>query len=130
MTQWFVQQDSGRAELGPLRPSELLELVRSGDVTKESKVRKGDSTWCSAGEVGGLFEAALRPTIQYFCPQCETEVTEPPVTCMKCGREIRTGITKITEHAIVQRTDPASSTAGSVKKWLHKKGIRKSHEQD
>ncbi len=132
MTQWYVQQDAKRDDLGPLRPNELLELVRNGDVTRETMVRKGDSPWFAAGDVGGLFEAALRPTIQYFCPQCETEVSEPPVTCMRCGREIRQGITKITEHSIAQRTDSSESrsASGSVKRWLQKKRIGKSQEND
>lgn len=105
-------------------------MVRSGDVRRETLLRKDDSTWFAAGDVGGLFEAALRPTIQYFCPQCETEVTEPPVTCMKCGRQIRQGVTRITEHSIVQRVDSSDSSTGSVKRWLQKKVIRKSQDKD
>lgn len=130
MTQWFVQQVSSGADLGPFRPNELLDMVRSGDVRRETLLRKDDSTWFAAGDVGGLFEAALRPTIQYFCPQCETEVTEPPVTCMKCGRQIRQGVTRITEHSIVQRVDSSDSSTGSVKRWLQKKVIRKSQDKD
>jgi hypothetical protein len=82
--------------------------------------------------VGGLFEAALRPTIQYFCPQCETEVSEPPVSCPKCGREIREGITRIIEHTIAERSDlpiNGAKAGGSVKRWLQRKGIGKSTEQ-
>ena len=132
MTHWYVQQGANRDDLGPLRPNELLDLIRCGEVTKASLVRKGDSPWFAAGDVGGLFEAAMRPTIQYFCPQCEAEVSEPPVTCLRCGRDIRKGITKITEHAIIQRTDAptADSNTGSVKRWLQKKKIRKSQEND
>jgi hypothetical protein len=132
LTQWFVQQGDDRDDLGPYRPSELLDLVRNGDVTRETQLRKDASAWFAAGDVGGLFEAALRPSIQYFCPQCETEVSEPPVSCPKCGREIRHGITKITEHAIAQRADlpiNGAKASGSVKRWLQKKGIRKSAEK-
>ena len=130
MTQWFIQQGANRDDLGPYRPSELLELVRNGEVTKATMLRKDKSSWFSAGDVGGLFEAALRPTIQYFCPECELEVSEPPVICQRCGREIRQGITRITEHSIAQRTDPPinGSREGSVKRWLQKKGIGKSQE--
>jgi hypothetical protein len=130
LTRWFVQQDSSRGDLGPFRPNELLDLVRSGEVSRETMLRKDDSTWFAAGDVGGLFEAALRPTIQYFCPQCKTEVDEPPVTCLNCGREIRQGITRITEHAIALRTDAGATSTGSVKRWLQKKGIRKSQDTD
>ncbi len=132
MTQWFVQQADDRDDLGPYRPSELLDLVRSGEVSKDTRVRKGSSAWFAAGDVGGLFEAALRPTIEYFCPQCETEVSEPPTSCPKCGREIRQGITRITEHAITQRTDMpvnGGTAGGSVKRWLQKKGIGRSAEK-
>ncbi len=131
MSQWFIQQDANREDLGPYRPSELLDLVRNGEVTKETLLRKDNSAWFAAGDVGGLFEAALRPTIQYFCPQCESEVSEPPVTCLRCGREIRRGITRITEHSIAQRTDyPVNgSSAGGVKRWLQKKRIGKSPDQ-
>jgi len=131
LTQWFVQQGAQREDLGPYRPVELLDLVRNGEVTKETMLRKDDSSWFLAGVVGGLFEAALRPTIQYFCPQCELEVSEPPVICQRCGREIRQGITRITEHSIVQRTDPPvnGSAGGSVKRWLLKKGIGKSQQK-
>jgi len=126
VTQWFVQTGDLTDDLGPLRPSDLLSLVRSGEVTRVSLVRKDDSPWFAAGEVGGLFEAALRPTIQYFCPQCEAEITEPPVTCSRCGREIRRGITKITEHCIAQRADrPANETTNSMRRWLSRNGIYK-----
>ena len=127
MTRWFIQQEEGFEDLGPYRPSELLDLVRKGEVTRESVLRKDDSAWFSASDVGGLFEAAMRPTIQYFCPQCENEVSEPPVVCNHCGREIREGITKITEHGIIDRADQSltGQAGSSVKKWLRKKRKQK-----
>ncbi|MAI69876.1 MAG: hypothetical protein CMM01_03070 [Rhodopirellula sp.] len=127
MTKWFVQQDESQEDLGPLRPSELLEMVRGGTVTSESMLRKDDSNWFSASNVGGLFEAAMRPTIRYFCPQCETEVTEPPVNCHVCGREIQQALTQITENTIVNPADQTAvgSAGNSVKNWLKKKRIVK-----
>lgn len=103
MTRWFIQSDDARDERGPLVPSELLDLVRRGEVTRRSLVRTDDSAWIPAGSVGGLFEAAWRPTIEYFCPCCQAEVGEPPVRCGHCGQQVRHGIAKITEHGIVQR---------------------------
>jgi hypothetical protein len=125
VTKWFIQRADSQEDIGPLRPNELLDLVRSGEVTSETKVRKDNSAWFSAGEVGGLFEAAMRPTIRYFCPQCDTEVSEPPVTCPKCDRDIRRARTQITENTIVNRADRgAGGQAGnSVRKWLQRKKL-------
>ena len=132
MTKWFVQQDEIQEDLGPLRPSELLELVRCGKVTSDSMLRKDNSNWFVASNVGGLFEAAMRPTIRYFCPQCETEVTEPPVNCHECGREIQRALTQITENAIVNQVDQTivGNAGNSVKNWLKKKRIVKDREND
>ena len=131
MTKWFVQQDESQEDIGPLKPSELLELVRSGKVTSDSMLRKDDSNWFVAGEVGGLFEAAMRPTIRYYCPQCEVEVTEPPVTCHECGREIHRALTKITENTIVSQADQnvLGGAGSSVKNWLKKKKLAKDRDK-
>jgi len=132
VTRWFVQQDESQEDLGPLRPSELLEMVRGGKVTSESMLRKDDSNWFSASNVGGLFEAAMRPTIRYFCPQCETEVTEPPVNCHECGREIQRALTQITENSIVNQADQSvvGNAGSSVKNWLKKKRIVKNRDNE
>ncbi len=125
MTKWFIQRADSAEDLGPFRPSELLDLVRSGDVTSETMLRKDNSPWFAAADVGGLFEAAMRPTIRYFCPQCETEVSEPPVTCPKCDRDIRRAKTQITENTIVNRHEQSMTeqAGSSVKKWLQRKKL-------
>ncbi len=125
MTKWFIQRDNSSEDLGPYRPSELLELVRSGEVTPETMVRKDNSPWFVAAQVGGLFEAAMRPTIRYFCPQCETEVSEPPVTCPRCDRDINKARTQITENTIVNRSDQSltEQAGNSVKNWLNRKKL-------
>lgn len=125
MTKWFIQRANSSDELGPYRPSELLDLVRSGEVTSDTMVRKDNSPWFQAGDVGGLFQAAMRPTIRYFCPQCETEVSEPPVTCPKCDRDIRRALTQITENSIRNRADRSAKdqAASSVKNWLNRKKL-------
>ena len=130
VTNWFIQTDEELEDLGPYRPSELLNKVRAGEVTRETMVRKDDSAWFAAGEVGGLFEAAMRPTIEYFCPQCETSVSEPPVVCHKCGREIRQALTKITENTIINPEDQsmAEQAGRSVQNWLRKKRAKKSQD--
>lgn len=127
MTNWFVQQGGTGEDVGPLRPSELLEKVRRGEVTRTSRVRKDNSAWFSAEQVGGLFEAAMRPTIEFFCPQCRAEVPEPPTVCKRCDTEIQKAVTRITENSIVSASDQSlSSQAGqSMKNWLLKKRIVK-----
>jgi hypothetical protein len=46
--------------VGPIGPAELLQMVKKGEVTSETLVRKDDSKWYPADEVGGLFEAAFK----------------------------------------------------------------------
>ena len=57
-SEWYC--DLRGKKVGPLTPQELLEMVRLGDVTATTMVRKNDSKWFRADEVGGLFEAAFR----------------------------------------------------------------------
>ena len=57
-SKWYC--DVRGKKIGPIPPSELLELIRSGDVTATTMVRKNDSRWFRADSVGGLFEAAFR----------------------------------------------------------------------
>ena len=132
MTNWFIQTDDDVEALGPYRPSELLQKVRDGEVTRETMLRKDDSAWFAAGEVGGLFEAAMRPTIEYFCPQCEYPVNEPPCVCEQCGREIIKAITKITENTISRPEDQSlTGQAGrSVQNWLRRRRAKKKNQDD
>lgn len=120
MSDWFVQGPDG--DIGPFRPSELLQLVRIGKVKPETQVRKGDSAWFEASSVGGLFEAAMRPTIEYLCPGCGIPVREPPCTCAECGREIHRAKLRITENTIVGEDDGGrpSQAGRSVQRWLKK----------
>ncbi len=57
-SKWFC--DLRGKVRGPMSPQELLELVRDGQVTPTTPVRKNDSKWFRADTVGGLFEAAFR----------------------------------------------------------------------
>ncbi|TWU42867.1 DUF4339 domain-containing protein [Novipirellula artificiosorum] len=132
MAEWYIQQSDTVEDIGPLRPVELLKMVRSGDVTPETQIRKGDSAWFSASEVGGLFEAAMRPTIEYFCPQCERPVHEPPVVCAYCGREIHRALTKITENTIAggAKRSKVDQPGKSVQQWLKSKMLRRDEENE
>lgn len=133
MTRWFIQRGGkDDDDLGPFRPSELLDKVRQGEVRPETMLRKDDSAYFQASDVGGLFEAAMRPTIQYFCPQCKKEITEPPVTCPHCDYNVTRALTRITENTIVNPEEQSlSEQAGSsVKKWLNRKKAAKAKQKD
>lgn len=131
MTDWFIKQDEDTQDLGPLRPPDLLRMVRQGSVTRQTLIRKNDSAYFQAGQVGGLFEAAMRPTIEHFCPSCKHSVSEPPTNCSYCGRDIERAITKITENTIQVPSQTVKSQAGlSVRNWLKKKKIVKDPSDD
>ncbi len=121
MTQWFMQ--SAAAELGPFAPSQVLEMVRRGEITRETKLKKDDSAWFPAGEIGGLFEAALRPTIGYLCPVCRGDIKIPPCECPHCGRQVDVAHRKVTEHKI-ETSSPNGQTPGGpgvgMQGWLNK----------
>ena len=134
MTNWYVQHPDPDFEeefIGPLRPSELLKMVREGEVGPEHLLRKDDSAWFEAREVGGLFEAAMRPTIRLFCPRCNTLIPEVPIICHKCGLEVQKAREEITENTIENPNDKSiTSQAGrSVQKWLQKKVRKKDKDK-
>lgn len=56
-TQWYCDL-MGKIE-GPITAGELLTLVKSGKVTASTLIRKDDSKWFPAEEVGGLFQSAF-----------------------------------------------------------------------
>lgn len=132
MTQWFIQRGEEMEDVGPLRPSDLLKKVRSGEVRPETMLRKDDSAYFQASDVGGLFEAAMRPTIEYFCPKCKREVTEPPVTCPHCDHNMTRALTRITENTITNPDEQrlTEQAGNSVKKWLKRKRAAKANQKD
>lgn len=116
-----------QTEVGPLRPSELLSLVRKGEVKPETMLRKDDSAWFAARTVGGLFEAAVKQELHYFCPGCNKRVKEPPVTCPSCLRDIPRGAARVVNPNPVKGMPPVEApdsmqeTEKSVQSWLQKK---------
>ena len=131
MAEWFIQNGEESEDVGPLRPPELLMKVRRGEVTRDTLIRKDSSAYFEAGTVGGLFEAAMRPTIEHFCPGCQHAIDEPPTLCGVCGREIREAITKITENSIAKPGEEirADEAERSVRSWLRKKRITKKNPE-
>jgi len=120
MAQWFVQQKED--VVGPLTPADLLALVRRGAVTQDTKLRKDDSSWFPASDVGGLFEAAVRPTVVLRCPRCTAVVGEPPCMCPQCGSELHQVRRQMVENRIASPAEIAKLTgvSASMKNWLSK----------
>ena len=88
MAKWYYRTAEG--EVGPLRPSELREHVAAGKIQPQTLIRKGDSHWVEAAQVGGLFEAAARGGSHFQCPFCGHEIDPPPTRCAHCGRPVET----------------------------------------
>lgn len=126
MTQWFLL---GPPEQGPFSPKQVLEMVRNGEISRETKLRKDDSAWFAAGEIGGLFEAAVRPTIRYRCPSCREEVRANVHHCSRCGSLFDDPLREVTEHRIrggqaaegADRPGQADGGRGSsMQSWLNR----------
>lgn len=122
MAQWFLQ---GPPEQGPLSPQQVLTLVRSGEITRQTKLRKDDSAWFAAGDIGGLFESALKPTIRYRCPSCKAEVRSDVHHCSRCGSLFDLALRDVTEHSVRAHTAAADrenggSRSSSMQNWLNK----------
>lgn len=86
MAQWFCEI-MGEV-VGPLKSTQLLDKVRTGEIVADTRIRKDDSQWVLAIEVGGLFDAATRAPKKRICPYCSHEVEQPPTTCNGCNRWI------------------------------------------
>jgi hypothetical protein len=85
-TEWYYQLMN--EVVGPLSPAELLDKIRAGQVKEDTLIRKDDSQWVSASQVGGLFEAAQRTEARLICPYCGHDVDRPPTTCKHCNRQL------------------------------------------
>lgn len=122
MNHWYIRNDDD-SETGPLRPAELLTMVRRGQVVAESMVRKGDSAWFAASKVGGLFEAADRPEVRHFCPYCNKPVAKPPTSCGACGMDLHHSVTQ--QVARQEAADRSGTATRSIRGWLQKKRLKK-----
>jgi hypothetical protein len=120
MSQWFVLENVDVR--GPFTPKELLVMVRRGTVTRETKLRKDDSGWFPASDVGGLFEAAVKPTIILHCPGCKSVVPEPPCVCSQCGRQLENAMREVIQNRIQSPTEIAklNGVSSSMQNWLSK----------
>ena len=127
MPQWFYQD--GDQSVGPLKPSDLLRLVREQTISADTLVRKDESAWFPAREVGGLFQAAVKPTVSFSCPECGSEVPKPPCYCRRCRRPLQYARPRFTENEIegYERQDSEKpSMSDSWKQWVR----RLKHQRD
>ena len=97
MSQWFYRLKETE-ERGPISPSELLELIRTGVICDQTMVRKGDSPWVVSTSINGLWEAAGRPTAQFDCPNCGKSIPKPPVRCSHCQKMIHKAAGHLVHH--------------------------------
>lgn len=121
MSQWFYRD--GEREVGPLNSSELLNLVREQTIGAATLVRKGESAWFPAGSVGGLFDAAVKPTVSYVCPECGSQVGKPPCYCRRCRRALDYARPVFTEHEIEgyeKDVKEKATLADSWKQWVRR----------
>jgi hypothetical protein len=121
MANWYIQEENEQGEIGPLRPSELLDRVRKGIVTKDTKLRKDDSAWFAAEDVGGLFEAATKPSVKYLCPQCEQEICKPPTVCGNCLSDVSHALQRQVEANQIDNQDRLAAGRKKIKNWLLRK---------
>ncbi len=119
MSQWYVR--NGDLDIGPLTGSELLGLIRQGAVKRDTPVRKNDSAWFAASDVGGLFDAASQDTYEYFCQECGTKVEKPPSVCPYCEIPITRAVAKRIQHKIDGHKPAAKpKRTASMNRWLQK----------
>ena len=123
MNEWYVRRED-ESEWGPLRPSELLSHVRTGEVSEETLIRKNDSAWFEAAKVGGLFEAAAKRPTRHHCPFCNHVIPPPPVTCVHCSMDVRNSVQReVPEEE--EEPDRSNTATRSIKGWLKKKRLKK-----
>lgn len=116
MTEWYC--DILGEVVGPLKSSQLVAMVRSGEVTRDTLIRKDDSQWVPAMEVNGLFDAAAKEvkakqkTLGYICPYCGDAVSKAPTECPNCERYL-SRVIPIKEEAN-QSSDTSTSRDSKV----------------
>lgn len=121
MVQWFYQD--GDEAIGPFTSADLLGLVRDQTITATTLIRKGESAWFPASDVGGLFAAAARPTVEYSCPECGMKVDKPPTYCRRCRRRLDYARPRVIENRIEGYEKPETdqaSMSGSIKQWVQR----------
>lgn len=97
MADWYYRTFPGD-EKGPIGSSQLLELIRRGEVKANTEVRKGNSTWVNACQVNGLWQAVGRPSVEFSCPFCGGAIAKPPTRCAECRKEVPKAVGHLVLH--------------------------------
>ena len=119
MTEWYC--DISGEVVGPLKSSQLVQMVRTGEVTRDTLIRKDDSQWVPAMEVNGLFDAATKEvksksaTLGYICPYCGDSVAKAPTECGNCERYLNRVIPIKEEPSSSSDSSSSGSGSGSSK---------------
>ncbi len=126
MAQWFYREDG--KDVGPFSATDLLKLVREETINASTLVRKDESAWFPAAQVGGLFEAAVKPSVEYTCPTCGQDVPKPPTYCRKCRQALQYARPRITENTITGYEPPKKeqdSIADTWKQWVRRLKVQR-----
>ena len=86
MAEWYSEIMEN--VLGPMTAAELLEKVRTGEVSFDTPIRKDDSQWVPASDVNDLFARAVASETKRVCPYCQKEIAQPPTQCQSCDRYV------------------------------------------
>jgi predicted RNA-binding Zn-ribbon protein involved in translation (DUF1610 family) len=98
VAEWFYRNPFGE-EKGPLGGSQLLELIRRGEIKGNTEIRKDNSPWVHACEVNGLWQAVGRPSVEFHCPHCGSPIGKPPTRCAECRKDVA----KATGHLVAHQ---------------------------
>ncbi len=86
-SEWYYK--AKKKVVGPINNKQLVELIKSGKVKRDTLIRKSDSKWIAAITVTGLFQkAGVATEGQHRCPYCGIQIEDPPTTCDGCKRTI------------------------------------------
>jgi hypothetical protein len=114
-TEWYYQTMG--SQVGPVSSAELLRKVRAGEIIPNTQIRKNDSQWVPAAEVGGLFEEANKPVYSRICPYCGAAVTEkPPCVCQNCDRMLHRVMQKREASHVVMPIAAESNGSSSTER--------------
>ncbi|NQT11297.1 MAG: DUF4339 domain-containing protein [Planctomycetes bacterium] len=117
--QWFVR--IGEKEQGPFSSSQLKRLADRGEITQETRVRKGSQgKWVPAARVKGLLKATeSSANVQVdvsSCPKCRELLPLGATSCVLCGHDsrIESGDQEDSRHAKMSIQSEPSLGAAAV----------------
>lgn len=110
MANWFYRTREGRQQ-GPFASSQLLKMIREGEIDGQTEIRKDDSPWVLACQVNGLWQAAGKPGIAFKCPFCRAAIQRPPTVCSACESKVEKAVGHLVQHS--RRPETAATWSAS-----------------